>query len=460
MEVAAADSRFPASLEPLANLKVEAISAARLLPLGELLLALLDLLLHRNRAPASTNMPLVARRAAAALSAGPQRWAAATAANAAAANACSRLLSGGPSAEDISALQSQFAADPSAAQTTFGSVSRLTDGVATRADMDGHTLEVDEPLELGGSDSGPNPVQLVAAALGTCQEITYKAYGNAMGIQIKSVSAKVEADLDLRGFFGVSSVGEEARPGFSAVRAKVRVESDADAASLALLREAVDAHCPVLDMLRNPVKVGLSVNAINTGGAPDVQELMGWDKGGPPADAIKGIQQIFGADAGKALMRVTSFSHLREGLKTAAMMDYSWVNPMSAALPPHQQHTIMVDEPISLGGTDTGPNPVQIIAAALGSCQEITYKAYGNAMGIPLRSVSADVTGQIDLRGFFAVGEEARPGFHTILAKVELDVAGGMGEDGVAELMQAVDAHCPVLDMLRNPTDVTTSLEH
>merc|ERR1719473_916387 len=84
-----------------------------------------------------------------------------------------------------------------------------------------HTLVVDEPPMMpGGANAGPNPCDLVCAALGTCQEITYKAYATAMGLRINSVSAKVEGDL--AGFLGVSN---DASMGFSAVRCVVTVES-------------------------------------------------------------------------------------------------------------------------------------------------------------------------------------------------------------------------------------------
>jgi putative redox protein len=53
-----------------------------------------------------------------------------------------------------------------------------------------------------------------------------------------------------------------------------------------------------------------------------------------------------------------------------------------------------------LGGADTAPNPVEYILAALGSCQEITYRLYADALGIPLNGVSVELTGAIDLRGF------------------------------------------------------------
>ena len=52
---------------------------------------------------------------------------------------------------------------------------------------------IDEPPELGGQDAGPNPVELVLAALGTCQEIMYSAYASVMGIELISVKVDVKA---------------------------------------------------------------------------------------------------------------------------------------------------------------------------------------------------------------------------------------------------------------------------
>ena len=110
--------------------------------------------------------------------------------------------------------------------------------------------------EPRGTDTGPNPVELVLAALGTCQEITYRAYATALGIPLESVSVKLEGSLDLRGFFAVK---DGVRAGFNEVRGVVELKSSAPAADLAKLKEVVDAHCPVLDILRAPVPVDLKL---------------------------------------------------------------------------------------------------------------------------------------------------------------------------------------------------------
>jgi len=49
------------------------------------------------------------------------------------------------------------------------------------------------------------------------------------------------------------------RAGYRGIRATVNLESSASEAQLRQLREVVNAHCPVLDILARPVPVGLSL---------------------------------------------------------------------------------------------------------------------------------------------------------------------------------------------------------
>ncbi|MBI3372392.1 MAG: OsmC family protein [Betaproteobacteria bacterium] len=153
--------------------------------------------------------------------------------------------------------QAAFRAKPEAAQATFRSSSRLTDGFRSEVSIRQHRLAADEPAALGGADSGPNPVELVLAALGTCQEITYRAYATAMGIPLDSVSVELVGDIDLRGFFAVD---ESVRSGYQNIRGTVNIESSASEADLQKLRAVVDAHCPVLDILTNKVPVSLNLS--------------------------------------------------------------------------------------------------------------------------------------------------------------------------------------------------------
>lgn len=154
-----------------------------------------------------------------------------------------------------------FRADSAKARVTFRAESALQDGFHSEVKLRDHQLTVDEPKGIGGSDRGPTPVELVLAALGSCQEITYRAFATAMGIPLDGVSAQVEGDIDFRGFFAIDPT---VRPGFGALRVQITLRSSAPEADIARLVEAVNSHCPVLDMLNSPVPTTLHTTVIGS----------------------------------------------------------------------------------------------------------------------------------------------------------------------------------------------------
>jgi len=143
---------------------------------------------------------------------------------------------------------------PEQAKVTFEAASRQVDGLRSEVAVRQFNLAVDEPAQLGGTDSAPNPVELLLASLATCQEITYRLYADALKIPLTGVAVRVEGDLDLRGFFAAK---DGVRPGYQSIRATVRLDSPAPEADLTRLKETVDRHCPVLDIVQHatPVEV-------------------------------------------------------------------------------------------------------------------------------------------------------------------------------------------------------------
>jgi uncharacterized OsmC-like protein len=156
----------------------------------------------------------------------------------------------------FTAAQAALGANPAQASATFTAETRQLDGPHSEALIRAFRLDVDEPAALGGQDKGPNPVELILAALGACQEITYRLYADTMGIPLDRVSVSVSGRLDLRGFFAVD---EGVRPGFKEINATVTIESPAPAEEIERLRASVDRHCPVLDILRSVTPVRTTI---------------------------------------------------------------------------------------------------------------------------------------------------------------------------------------------------------
>src|SRR4029077_18630864 len=124
----------------------------------------------------------------------------------------------------FTATQANLRQRPADAAATFAAATRQLAGLRSESAPRDCRLTRDKPPALGGADSGPNPVELVLAALGACQEITYRLYADTLGIPVNSVSVKLAGRLDLRGFFAVD---DGVRPGFKDIHTTVIIDSPA-----------------------------------------------------------------------------------------------------------------------------------------------------------------------------------------------------------------------------------------
>ena len=83
-------------------------------------------------------------------------------------------------------------------------------------------LVADEPPALLGEDKGPNPVEYLLTALVGCLTSSLIYHAAAKGIEIKGVESRLEGDIDLRGFLGLSP---DIRPGYENIRVYFTIDS-------------------------------------------------------------------------------------------------------------------------------------------------------------------------------------------------------------------------------------------
>src|SRR5437762_3629358 len=73
------------------------------------------------------------------------------------------------------------------AEVTVRSVGKLRQQI----DAGAHTLYADEPVDAGGDDAGPNPYELLLAALGTCTSMTLFVYARRKQIPLEQVEVRL-----------------------------------------------------------------------------------------------------------------------------------------------------------------------------------------------------------------------------------------------------------------------------
>ncbi|QZH62961.1 OsmC family protein [Mycolicibacterium farcinogenes] len=98
--------------------------------------------------------------------------------------------------------------------------------------------------------------------------------------------------------------------------------------------------------------------------------------------------------------------------------------------------TIEADEPPELLGNNTAPNPQELLMAALNACMSVGYAAVAATMGVTVRSLGIETTGELDLRGFLGLDADINPGYDEVHYKVSIDADGT--DEQIEEIHQAV----------------------
>jgi putative redox protein len=106
-------------------------------------------------------------------------------------------------------------------------------------------------------------------------------------------------------------------------------------------------------------------------------------------------------------------------------------------------HSFLMDEPADVGGLGSGPNPFDLLCAAMASCTLMTMKLYARRKGWSLDGVKVRVTHHKD-------SAEAKDRFDCVL-----DLGGANTEQ--REKLLSIASRCPVHLVLERGADVPTA---
>lgn len=108
-----------------------------------------------------------------------------------------------------------------------------------------HTLTIDQP-KPAGQDAGPNPLELMFAALAGCMCTIARIMAQQRRLELRGMEVRVDGDIDKAVLLGKSAEG---RAGFTFLKITAKIDADLSASEkLEFLRE-VEKRCPVSDNL-------------------------------------------------------------------------------------------------------------------------------------------------------------------------------------------------------------------
>lgn len=137
--------------------------------------------------------------------------------------------------------------------TTFKAEAHKTaTGLQVESEARGFKMILDEPAELGGTDTGMNPVEAILCALGSCQSIVCAAFARLQRFTYDEFWVELEGDLDPDGFMGKNP---DARNGFQEIRFTFHFKTDEPQEKVDAFSDFIESRCPVGDNLGNGVKL-------------------------------------------------------------------------------------------------------------------------------------------------------------------------------------------------------------
>ena len=115
--------------------------------------------------------------------------------------------------------------------------------------------------------------------------------------------------------------------------------------------------------------------------------------------------------------------------------------------------SMIIDEPPSMGGTNSGPSPIQVLLMSLAGCLNITGHEVAKQRGLNLNGMEIKIEGVMNPAAFMGLSNEERAGFQQIQVTVIADMDGAAQAE-IDSWLEESENRCPVTDNIKSLTPI------
>ena len=178
-------------------------------------------------------------------------------------------VNNGVNVEALLGAREALTKTPEAAKFKWRATVKWVNGTYSRTSVEGFyglgaeqkhktsfSFDADHPEIFASEDRGATPVELVLAGLASCLTAGVAAVAQMREIQLRSVSATLEAGMDIRGILGADS---DVRNGFDGIKVTYKIDADASPDDIKALVAQSQKRSAVYDIITNPTNVTVEV---------------------------------------------------------------------------------------------------------------------------------------------------------------------------------------------------------
>ena len=181
----------------------------------------------------------------------------------------SPAVDNGVDVEALLGAREALSAAPPAAQFTFAATNEWVRGThsrttvheffglgATQSHRQEYGVDTDHPEIFAAADNGPTPPEMMLIGLAGCLTAGVASVAQNRGIQLRSVKATLEGNLDVAGILGIDP---EVRNGYSGITVRYEIDADASREEIQALVAQSQKRSAVYDVITNPTNVVVEV---------------------------------------------------------------------------------------------------------------------------------------------------------------------------------------------------------